>query len=229
MGISTGKSGKGPRSDINITPLVNVVLVLLIIFLVAMPIRLLHIPVEVPRELTHIEVSSASPIVLVGKTDGTVELDDGTGAVRHVSRKSGPHHPPHCQRDQDRPRRVRRLRRRPGLRRGHLDHGHGQGHGPRRQRPRHKTDQGRAQDHRQVAAARLPRAAPRSGPLAVLYQRGGRRSSRRPSRSCQGDLAATRSAICCGLRASRRMSQMTAISLRPVVNRCVPSGLNSAV
>lgn len=86
MGISTGGSGKGPRSDINITPLVDVALVLLIIFLVVMPIRLLHIPVEVPREVLPGEVSSASPIVLVGKLDGTVELDDGTGARRTVNR-----------------------------------------------------------------------------------------------------------------------------------------------
>lgn len=86
MGISTGRSGKGPRSDINITPLVDVVLVLLIIFLVAMPIRLLHIPVEVPRQMEPPEVSAVSPIVLVGKLDGTVELGDGTGPTRNVSR-----------------------------------------------------------------------------------------------------------------------------------------------
>jgi biopolymer transport protein TolR len=86
MGISTGGTGKGPRSDINITPLVDVALVLLIIFLVVMPIRLLHIPVEVPRQLEPPEVPSASSIVLVGKLDGTVELDDGVGATRTVNR-----------------------------------------------------------------------------------------------------------------------------------------------
>jgi len=86
MGISTGGSGKGPRSDINITPLVDVALVLLIIFLVVMPIRLLHIPVEVPRQLEPPQVPSTSSIVLVGKLDGTVELDDGAGATRTVNR-----------------------------------------------------------------------------------------------------------------------------------------------
>jgi biopolymer transport protein ExbD len=85
MGISTGSSG-GRKSDINVTPLVDVVLVLLIIFLVAMPILLHHITIEVPRKLDADEISSTSTtIVLVGKADGTVEVDDGTGK-RSVNR-----------------------------------------------------------------------------------------------------------------------------------------------
>ena len=86
MGISI-RSDKGPRSAINLTPLVDVVLVLLVIFLIAMPVLVRHIPIEVPRELPPGEVSSVtSPIVLVGNADGTVEVDDGTGLKRHVSR-----------------------------------------------------------------------------------------------------------------------------------------------
>jgi biopolymer transport protein TolR len=80
MGISAGGGGKGPKSDINVTPLVDVVLVLLIIFLVAMPILIRHITLEVPRKLEADEISSTSTqIVLLGKADGTVEIDDGTG------------------------------------------------------------------------------------------------------------------------------------------------------
>jgi biopolymer transport protein TolR len=86
MGISTGGGGKGPKSDINVTPLVDVVLVLLIIFLVAMPILIRHITLEVPRKLEADEISSTSTqIVLLGKADGTVEIDDGTGK-RSVNR-----------------------------------------------------------------------------------------------------------------------------------------------
>ena len=86
MGISTGGGGKGPKSDINVTPLVDVVLVLLIIFLVAMPILLHQITIEVPRKLDVDEISSTSTqIVLFGKADGTVEIDDGTGK-RSVNR-----------------------------------------------------------------------------------------------------------------------------------------------
>jgi biopolymer transport protein ExbD len=42
--------GKGPSSEINITPLVDVVLVLLIIFMVISPMLTKHIPIEVPEE-----------------------------------------------------------------------------------------------------------------------------------------------------------------------------------
>jgi biopolymer transport protein ExbD len=86
MGISAGGGGKGPKSDINVTPLVDVVLVLLIIFLVAMPILIRHITLEVPRKLEADEISSTSTqIQLLGKADGTVEIDDGTGK-RSVNR-----------------------------------------------------------------------------------------------------------------------------------------------
>ncbi|HLU64841.1 MAG TPA: biopolymer transporter ExbD [Kofleriaceae bacterium] len=86
MGMNVGGSGGGPRSDINVTPLVDVVLVLLIIFMVSMPIMLKHITIEVPRKLDADEVSvTSSQIVLIGKADGTVEVDDGSGK-RSVNR-----------------------------------------------------------------------------------------------------------------------------------------------
>ncbi|GAC1595439.1 MAG: hypothetical protein NVS4B10_03840 [Myxococcales bacterium] len=44
--------GKGPRSDINITPLVDIVLVLLIIFMVLTPLMEKEIAVRVPEEQT---------------------------------------------------------------------------------------------------------------------------------------------------------------------------------
>jgi biopolymer transport protein TolR len=81
MGISAGGGGKGPKSDINVTPLVDVVLVLLIIFIVTMPVLLRHITIEVPRKLDADEmvVSTSTQIVVVGKADGTIEIDDGSG------------------------------------------------------------------------------------------------------------------------------------------------------
>src|SRR2546421_9359255 len=49
MGMDVGAK-KGPRSDINITPLVDVVLVLLIIFMVLTPLMEKEIAVRVPEE-----------------------------------------------------------------------------------------------------------------------------------------------------------------------------------
>jgi biopolymer transport protein TolR len=48
MAVDVGKK-KGPRGDINVTPLIDVVLVLLIIFMVLTPSLLKHLTAAVPR------------------------------------------------------------------------------------------------------------------------------------------------------------------------------------
>jgi biopolymer transport protein ExbD len=52
MGMDTGGSGGGPSSDINVTPLVDVCLVLLIIFMVMIPKNVPEISVQMPPEST---------------------------------------------------------------------------------------------------------------------------------------------------------------------------------
>ncbi len=72
MSMSTSSS-QGVRSEINITPLVDVVLVLLIIFMVATPILQMGLDVEVPPK---VEVTGAPPpseqnqLVITVRTDG---------------------------------------------------------------------------------------------------------------------------------------------------------------
>lgn len=48
MGFNTGKS-KGPVSEINVTPLVDVMLVLLVIFMITAPLMLNGIKLELPK------------------------------------------------------------------------------------------------------------------------------------------------------------------------------------
>jgi len=57
MGMSAGGgSNKSVKAEINITPLVDVVLVLLIIFMVLVPIMMRQVVLEVPRKIQDDEV-----------------------------------------------------------------------------------------------------------------------------------------------------------------------------
>ncbi len=80
MGISAGGSQGGKKSDINVTPLVDIVLVLLIIFLVATPILMRHVSLEVPRKIdedTEDTTMAARQIVVTVKADGTLIVKEG--------------------------------------------------------------------------------------------------------------------------------------------------------
>ena len=50
MAMNVGASG-GPKSDINITPMVDVILVLLIIFMISVPLLQMGYPVQVPPKV----------------------------------------------------------------------------------------------------------------------------------------------------------------------------------
>ncbi len=82
MGLgAAGKPGE-VKQEINVTPLVDVVLVLLIIFLVTMPVLMRTVTLEVPRKLdTQTEVVPGKSIVVHYKADGTIDLDDGEKPV----------------------------------------------------------------------------------------------------------------------------------------------------
>jgi len=80
MGMSTGGNKGGVSSEINVTPLIDVLLVLLIIFLVVMPIMMKMETLEVPRKLNNeIEMPDPNASMLTVKVnkDGTMTFNDG--------------------------------------------------------------------------------------------------------------------------------------------------------
>jgi len=50
MAFSVGGGRRGPQGEINVTPLIDIVLVLLIIFMVMTPVMLKELPAKVPQK-----------------------------------------------------------------------------------------------------------------------------------------------------------------------------------
>lgn len=77
MGISTG-GGKGAYlAEINVTPFVDVMLVLLIIFMVTAPMMTQGLEVDLPQTKTVTSLPKDNEnLVLTIKRDGTLHLDD---------------------------------------------------------------------------------------------------------------------------------------------------------
>ena len=71
MAISTGGGGEErPMSEINTTPLVDVMLVLLIIFLIAVPVVLQTVPVKLPSVRYEVTQTKPENVNLSVKGDG---------------------------------------------------------------------------------------------------------------------------------------------------------------
>ncbi len=79
MAFSTGNSSGAPMSEINVTPLVDVMLVLLIIFMITAPLMAHKIKVELPQanlDKRSEEVPPAPPITVTVTADGSLYWND---------------------------------------------------------------------------------------------------------------------------------------------------------
>jgi len=72
MAMSMGTSGGGVVSEINTTPLVDVMLVLLIIFLITIPVAIHSIPVNLPKEANQPRQSKPENITLSVSREGDI-------------------------------------------------------------------------------------------------------------------------------------------------------------
>jgi len=71
------RARKRPLSEINVTPLVDVMLVLLIIFMISAPMMTVGVPVELPKtEASAVEVNE-KPVTVSIKDDGSIYVGEG--------------------------------------------------------------------------------------------------------------------------------------------------------
>ena len=74
-GRSRRRRGAAPMSDINVTPFVDVMLVLLVIFMVAAPMMTVGVPIELPETAaTALPASEEEPLTVTLMPDGQVMI-----------------------------------------------------------------------------------------------------------------------------------------------------------
>jgi biopolymer transport protein TolR len=84
MAFSTGKRFGSAMAEINVTPLVDVVLVLLIIFMVTAPLMQRGIDVDLPRTVSQTSEQEDRIVVSVGK-DGKIFIGDVQVPIEDLS------------------------------------------------------------------------------------------------------------------------------------------------
>ena len=86
MNVSSGDSeiDEKPMSEINTTPLVDVMLVLLIIFLITIPVVITTVPVTLPKATNQATVTKPENVVIAVDANGNEIRGDGTVDDRFV-------------------------------------------------------------------------------------------------------------------------------------------------
>ena len=82
-----GRSRRAPMSEINVTPMVDVMLVLLIIFMVAAPLLTVGVPLELPKTEAKALNADTQPITISVKSGGEVFLNDSEVPIEEVVAK----------------------------------------------------------------------------------------------------------------------------------------------
>jgi len=88
------RARKRPLSEINVTPLVDVMLVLLIIFMISAPLLSVAVPVELPKTEANAVDSVSEPVVVTIGRDGEIFVGETAVSwddlVSRVSEAGGP-------------------------------------------------------------------------------------------------------------------------------------------
>ena len=71
-----GRRGRGALSEINVTPLVDVMMVLLIIFMISAPLLTVGVPIELPKTSAGALNDQSQPITVSVRADGRLYLGE---------------------------------------------------------------------------------------------------------------------------------------------------------
>ena len=80
-----GRGRRAPMSEINVTPMVDVMLVLLIIFMVTAPLLVAGVPVDLPESRAQALDQQAKPIQIALDGQGNIFIDDTPVAAAALS------------------------------------------------------------------------------------------------------------------------------------------------
>src|SRR3954471_20268123 len=80
-----GRGRRGALSEINVTPLVDVMLVLLIIFMISAPLLTAGVPVELPKTEAGAMQDQPKPLTVSIKADGSIFLGEDQVAYAQLS------------------------------------------------------------------------------------------------------------------------------------------------
>lgn len=75
-GSRTGRFKRAPMSEINVTPMVDVMLVLLVIFMVTAPLLTVGVPIDLPKTNAAPITGQDEPLVVSVNAQGNVYLQD---------------------------------------------------------------------------------------------------------------------------------------------------------
>jgi biopolymer transport protein TolR len=79
-----GRGGRQPMSEINVTPMVDVMLVLLIIFMITAPLLTVGVPIDLPKTDAPQITQPSEPLVISINKDGVIYLQDSETPLENL-------------------------------------------------------------------------------------------------------------------------------------------------
>lgn len=83
--VRRGRRRGGPMSEINVTPFVDVMLVLLIVFMVTAPLLTVGVPVDLPQTEAASINDDVEPVVLTIRDDGQIYLQETPIEIENIA------------------------------------------------------------------------------------------------------------------------------------------------